>query len=64
MMKQCNKCIFYNKEFDEKRQSLNDIIWVGKEESDEHYCGIFQPVSKEYVNDDAKCPAFIKNKNL
>ena len=60
MMEQCQKCLFYSKEYNEARQSWNDIIFVGQEEKEEHYCGTFQPIPREYVADETKCPAFVK----
>lgn len=49
-MKQCEKCAWYEKEYDELISSGDDVIIEGEEPVEKHYCHKFCPFN--YVVDD------------
>lgn len=53
-MKQCENCIFYDKEYDELRQSGDDIAIVGQENKEKHYCRVFKNGIDDDVIEDMK----------
>ncbi len=59
-MKQCVQCEFYDKEYDELRQSGDDVIVIGQEYKEKHYCPMYKmAVSDDILNDKAKCKCFV-----
>lgn len=54
MLEQCKSCIFFNKEYNELRQSGDDIIVIGKEEKTNYYCGD-DIIPQNIVYDKEKC---------
>lgn len=59
-MKQCEKCIFYDAEFDSLRQSGDDIAIEGQENEEKHFCRMFDDtIPAEVVKDEKECKAFI-----
>lgn len=61
-MKQCKTCIFYKKEYDEMRQSWDDIIVIGQDYIVKHYCGLYDKgIPASIVNDAKKCEYRIPN---
>ena len=59
-MTDCSKCLFYNPENDEEHRSGQDVVIVGQEEPDNHYCFAFEPIPKKYFEGKAQCPKFIE----
>lgn len=59
-MEQCKTCLFYNKKYDELRQSGNDIIGVSAKK--QHYCAMYeQGISEQIISDKKECPERIQN---
>lgn len=60
-MKQCELCEFYDKEYDELLQSGDDVIIVGQEDKENHYCPMYDMavVADDIINDKAKCKYFV-----
>lgn len=61
-MKQCESCIFYDKEYDELLQSGDDVIVEGEDPYQEkHYCRGFNDgrdgglIDSEIVEDKVEC---------
>lgn len=55
-MKQCEQCIFYDAEYDELRQSGDDIKIDGQESKEKHYCRLYDhAIDEGIVTDKVKC---------
>lgn len=55
-MKQCRECIFYDAEYDELRQSGDDIIIDGQQSQEKHYCRLYdQGIDERIITDKVKC---------
>ena len=55
-MKQCEQCIFYDAKYDELLQSGDDIIIVGQEDTENHYCRQFDgAIDNDIIIDEKKC---------
>ena len=60
-MKQCLKCLFYSKEFDEVMK--NDDVENGNNDTDFHACRMFDDISQDIIGDKKQCEYFVdKNK--
>lgn len=66
VMKQCKNCIFYDEEYDRLRQSGDDIIIVGEEFKEKHYCSNADDeiIDDKIVNNEKKCKHFIDKKDF
>lgn len=56
MMKQCEKCIFYDEVYDDLRRKHNDVIVEGQE-TDCHYCNMWSDeiIPQDVMNDVETC---------
>lgn len=55
-MKQCEQCIFYDAKYDKLLQSGDDIIIVGQEDTENHYCRQFDvAIDSDIIIDKKKC---------
>lgn len=55
-MKQCEQCIFYDAEYDELLQSGDDMIVVGQEDKEKHYCRQFDgAIDNGIITNKKKC---------
>ena len=55
-MEYCKKCIFYDKEYDEMRQSGDDVVIVGKDQKEKHYCRMYDTaIPEKIVDGKAEC---------
>lgn len=60
-MKQCQKCIFYDKEYDELFQSGDDIVIIGEEDKEKHYCRLFDgAIDHDIITDRKECNCRVK----
>lgn len=59
-MEQCKTCMFYNKTYDDLRQSGIDI--VGAYNEGLHFCSMYENgISKEITEDTVECPERVPN---
>ncbi len=55
-MEYCKKCIFYDKDYDELRQSGDDVIIIGEGQEEKHYCRMYDNnIDEDIVNGKKKC---------
>ena len=61
-MMQCEKCVFYDAEYDRLFQSGDDCEIVGQEFEVKHYCAIIDNkiIPCEVAEDKKKCPFFVE----
>ena len=57
-MTDCRKCAFYDPEMDEQRRSGEDIVIVGQETPDNHFCYSYTPMPEGYFEGKRDCPLF------
>lgn len=56
-MKQCEQCIFYDAEYDELLQSGDDMLIIGQEEKENHYCRLFdEAIDEDIIIGKKTCP--------
>jgi hypothetical protein len=57
-LEQCNKCVFYDKDYDELRRSGDDII-IPNTPAEKHYCRMYDSfIDNGIVTDKKKCKHF------
>lgn len=55
----CKNCKYYSKEFDEFRQQFDDVIVVGQENREKHYCIFYNDhIPSEIWGNKENCPYF------
>lgn len=57
MTNQCKNCPFYDSEYDQMKQSWDDVVIVGNEKpTEQHYCRMYETaIDKNIINDKEKC---------
>lgn len=59
MASPCNKCLFYDKQYDNFRQEYDDIIVLGNNQPEAHYCPMYlDNIPNAIFYDGAKCEFF------
>ena len=59
-MEQCNKCIFYDKDYDDMKRSGDDIV-IPNTAAEKHYCRMYDGfIDNDIVTDKKKCSYFTK----
>lgn len=62
-MEQCNKCGFYNLDFDKMLQSAEDVAIEGKEPEEHNFCAnyskLYEGIPKSILQDKVKCKYFV-----
>ena len=59
-MEQCNKCAFYDKDYDEMKQSGDDLVLPGTP-AKRHHCRMYDSfIDNDIVTDKKKCEYFTK----
>lgn len=61
-MAHCDRCLFYSKADDELMRSHDDVIIVGQEQKDRHYCFAFEPIPDGVFNGEKDCPNYTPSK--
>ena len=59
-MADCRKCFFYSKEFDEAKQEINDVVIIGENTEDQHFCDAYSPIPDGVFNGPKDCPKFLE----
>lgn len=58
-MKQCERCFFYDMEYDNLLRSGDDIAFVGQEYKEKHYCRLYDhAIDDKIVTDEVKCERY------
>jgi len=58
-MANCENCLFYDKDNDELRRSGEDVVIIGEEEPDNHFCFAYTPIPAGVFNGAKDCPQYI-----
>ena len=57
-MSLCSKCIFYNKDYDERLQEYDDVIKIG-DDREKHHCPMYDDnIPPNIFYDDGECEFF------
>jgi hypothetical protein len=60
-LEQCNKCAFYDKDYDELRRSGDDVV-IPNTPDVKHYCRMYEKfIDNDIVTDKKECQYFIQN---
>ena len=55
-MENCKTCPFYDSEYDELRQSGDDVLVIGQEDVEKHYCRMYDHhIDPDIINGKKKC---------
>lgn len=61
-MKQCEDCLFYDAQYDKMRRRGDDVVRVGQERKDRHFCQAYKNGIPENVfNDMEVCKRYCIN---
>ena len=61
MVRQCSNCEFYNKQEDQFRQQFVDILRIGEDEPQQHFCPMYDShIPTEIYYDGGKCKYYTK----
>lgn len=59
-MENCKKCPFYDSEYDELLQSGEDVLVIGQEGVEKHYCRMYDhPIDPDITNGKKICKFYI-----
>ena len=59
-MENCKSCIFYDSDYDELRQSGNDVRIIGQEDIEKHYCIMYDGhIDPAIIDGERQCEHFI-----
>ena len=58
-MTDCKKCLFYSSEDDEQIRSGQDVVIVGQDPPDDHFCYAYTPIPNGYFAGREDCPKFL-----
>ena len=59
MVSDCKGCFFYDEEQDEFRQKYNDVIVIGEDLDEQHFCGAFEPIPAGVFEGERSCPKYL-----
>jgi hypothetical protein len=59
-MANCNKCPFYDAEYDRIKSGLDDVIIEGEEHEEHHFCIMHKEHIDDYFVHGKKCPHDVK----
>ena len=61
-MENCKRCIFYDKEYDELKQSWDDKVIIGQEQQTKHYCRMYDdPINPDIYTGKTPCEYLLKD---
>ena len=52
--------MWYDREQDEMKRSGNDVVFVGEEPPDNHYCMPYNPIERNVWDGKKNCDQFVK----
>ena len=59
-MADCKNCLLYNADVDEMKRSGLDVLVVGKEEPDEHFCFAYSPIPEGVFDGGKDCEQYLQ----
>lgn len=60
-MANCKNCVFYSQSGDELQRAHDDVLKVGREENDRHFCFAYVPIPDGVYESGKECPTYTPN---
>lgn len=59
-MEYCKSCLFYDQKYDELLQSGDDLIMIGQETKEKHYCRMHEgSIDDQIIKGVKKCDQYV-----